>query len=107
MEASQALARLAPLTTAPLGGSGLPSSTAAAAAGGHHDKRSTRQQRAAWVRQRLGAMRAALKQQLVLAELLVLSEGAEVMQDSTVLLMKGSIQVCDRSGDACGVGHLF
>ena len=80
MEASQALARLAPLTTA----------------GGHHrDKRSSRAQRAAWVRQKLAAMRASLKAQLVLGELLVLSEGASVVQDSHVILMKGTIQVCD------------
>jgi hypothetical protein len=79
MEASQALARLAPLTTA----------------GGHRDKRSSRAQRAAWVRQKLAAMRASLKAQLVLGELLVLSEGASVVQDSHVILMKGTIQVCN------------
>lgn len=82
MEASQALARLAPLTTG------------SSSSGAHHrDKRSTRQQRAAWVRARLAVTRARLKQQLVMAELLVLSEGAVVMQDSHVVLMKGTIQV--------------
>lgn len=110
MEASQALARLAPLTTS------SSSSTSAAGVGGgggggggivssshshshHHshqqqrDKRSTRQQRAAWVRQHLAGLRTSLRQQLVLSELLVLSEGATVVQDSHVILMKGSIQV--------------
>jgi len=85
MEASQALARLAPLTTAAAGGGG--------GGGGHRDKRSSRQQRAAWVRQRLAALRGSIKQQLVLAELLVLSEGATVVQDSHVILIKGTIQV--------------
>lgn len=85
VEASQALARLAPLTTG----------SSSSSAGHHRDRRSTRQQRAAWVRQRLAVMRARLKQQLVMSELLVLSEGAVVMQDSHVVLMKGTIQVCN------------
>jgi hypothetical protein len=68
MEASQALARLAPITAPGTGG------------GGHRDKKSSRQQRAAWVRQRLVAMRNSIKQQLVMAELLELTEGAAVIQ---------------------------
>lgn len=39
-------------------------------------------------------MQGSLKAQLVLGELLVLSEGASVVQDSHVILMKGTIQVC-------------
>lgn len=85
MEASQALARLAPLTTTTTRDTTTSSSSSS--------KRSTRQQRAAWVRQRLAAVRAVIKQQLVMAELLVLSEGAMVAQDSHVILMKGTIHV--------------
>jgi hypothetical protein len=86
MEASQALARLAPISAPGAGG------------GGH--RKSSRQQRAAWVRQRLAAMRNSIKQQLVMAELLELTEGATVIQDGHVILMKGTIQV----GRVC-VGH--
>jgi hypothetical protein len=45
------------------------------------------------VRQRLGALRALLRQQLVAAELLELDDGASVTLDGHALLMRGSIQV--------------
>lgn len=84
LEVSQALARVAPLTT---------TSAAAAAGGVVRTKRSSRQQRAAWVRQRLSLLRGLLKQQLAKAELLVLAEGATVSLDSHAVLMRGSLQV--------------
>jgi hypothetical protein len=54
----------------------------------------SRQQRAAWVRQHLAALRQHLKLQLVKSELLVLPAGCAVAQESHVMLVQGSIQVC-------------
>lgn len=59
----------------------------------HRHKRMSRQHRAAWVRQRLNALRCHLKQQLVKAELLMLPAGCTVAQQSHVLLLQGSMQV--------------
>jgi hypothetical protein len=61
--------------------------------GAARHKRMSRQQRAAWVRQHLAALRCHLKQQLVKSELLVLPAGCAVAQESHVMLMQGSIQV--------------
>ncbi|WIA16848.1 hypothetical protein OEZ85_013781 [Tetradesmus obliquus] len=82
LETSQALARLAPLHVR---GDGRP--------GGARHKRASRQQRAAWVRGHLAALRGHLKQQLVKSELLVLPAGCAAAQESHVMLLQGSIQV--------------
>ncbi|KAF6264741.1 hypothetical protein COO60DRAFT_18214 [Scenedesmus sp. NREL 46B-D3] len=82
LETSQALARLAPLHARGDGRPGQP-----------RRKHMSRQQRAAWVRQHLTALRQHLKQQLVKSELLVLPAGCAVAQESHVMMLQGSIQV--------------
>ncbi|KAF8065728.1 NHX8 [Scenedesmus sp. PABB004] len=81
LEVSQALARLAP------------SSTAHGDRSGARGKRVSKAARAAWVRAHLAALRCDLKAQVVSAELLLLPRGCSVAQEGHAMLLQGSAQV--------------
>lgn len=94
IEVSQALARMAPLYHGSTHRKSVDKTTdSAAGITAPKHKRISKQQRAAWVRQHLTTLKQQLKQQLAMAELLLLPKGCSVAQESHVMLLQGSIQV--------------